>query len=318
MTPNKPQTGSQPGWMSIAWAELGEHEIGGPATNPSIRALYRDAGHASVTSDEVPWCAAFVGACLKRAGLSGTNSLLARSYLSWGRSILVPRLGCVAVFSRGSNPAHGHVGFWVGETLDSILVLGGNQSDSVSVEPVARTRLLAYRWPVDTPDVMRSESDSAGHETMTVSPTADAEAIFDAAMVHILHVEGGYTDDPHDPGGPTNKGITLATFARYRRLTIDDTNRTALIDDLKALSDAEARAIYLAFYWRPSRAGELPPPLALVHFDAAVNHGLGAAARFLQRTVGVDVDGEIGPLTLAAASSTPLDEALKRYAALRR
>lgn len=124
----------QPAWMAHAWRELDQSERAGSRHNPRILQLYRDAGHPEIDRDEVAWCAAFVGACFERAGLRSTRSLMARSYLAWGTSSDRGQPGCVAVFSRGSDPASGHVGFWVGEADNSVYVLGG-------------TRATASAWP---------------------------------------------------------------------------------------------------------------------------------------------------------------------------
>jgi lysozyme family protein len=77
------------------------------------------------------------------------------------------------------------------------------------------------------------------------------------------------------------------------------------------------RRIYHDNYWQAAACPELPPGLALFHFDAAVNQGVAGAARMLQQAVGSEVDGEIGPLTLAAVASQPVDEALAAYAEVR-
>ena len=74
----------QPEWMAEAWRQLGAREVPGRRHNREILDLFRDAGRRDVRRDEVPWCAAFVGACLERTGTAGTGSLLARSYLKWG------------------------------------------------------------------------------------------------------------------------------------------------------------------------------------------------------------------------------------------
>lgn len=293
---------TQPEWMARAWAELGQRERPGSADNPRVVAYYADVGHVGVRHDEVAWCAAFAGACLERAGRPSTRSLMARTYLRWGEALDEPRLGAIAVLSRGSDPASGHVGFWVGETNDSVLLLGGNQSDSVSVAGFPKARLIGLRWPVNAPNVAAQE-------------LAD---VFDVALAHVLEMEGGFSDDPHDPGGPTNKGITLAVFARHLGIDLDANTRTDLVARLKQVDDATVRSIYAGRYWQPSLAGALPPPLALMHFDAAVNHGVGGAARLLQRALEVEVDGEIGPVTLSAAQRTPVAHALKSYARVRR
>jgi lysozyme family protein len=131
-------------------------------------------------------------------------------------------------------------------------------------------------------------------------------------------VEGGWTDDPHDPGGPTNKGITLAVYARERNLEVTMANLAELKSDLRAIPDTLVRSIYEARYWRPSRCPALRPSLALMHFDASVNHGVGTAARFLQEALGVETDGDIGPITLGAVRAADPREALAKYAAIRR
>lgn len=289
----------QPPWLAAAWAELGQREIAGAADNARILSLFCDAGHPEIANDETAWCAAFVGACLTRSGLSGTTSLMARSYLSWGAEIDEGRLGAVVVFSRGSDPALGHVGFLVGETGDGLLVLGGNQGDAVSVQRFDRSILLGLRWPGETD--AKTDPD-----------------VFETALVHVLELEGGYDDDPADPGGPTNRGITLADLAGARGMVLGSNTRDGLLRDLRSISSEEVRRIYLDRYWRPSLAGRLPPALAVMHFDCAVNMGLGTAARMLQEAVGADVDGEIGPRTLAAAARAEIATTLDRYAERRR
>ncbi len=76
--------------------------------------------------------------------------------------------------------------------------------------------------------------------------------------------------------------------------------RARLKDELKAIDRQTVRDIYFINYWKAAGCSELPQALALMHFDAAVNHGVGAAIRFLQQAVGAGVDGEIGPDTRAA------------------
>jgi uncharacterized protein (TIGR02594 family) len=292
----------QPTWLDHAWADLGVLERSGDANNPRVLAYYRDSGHPDIRSEEVAWCAAFVGACLARASVKPTGSLMARSYLDWGVAVDAPRLGAIAILSRGDDPSLGHVGFVVGINGNQLLLLGGNQSDAVRIEAFTTDRLLGLRWPTTTATI-----------TSIGSPTP----IFDTALAHVLEMEGGWTDDPVDPGGPTNLGITLATYAAHKNLTLASTNAETLKAELRALPLATARDIYFAHYWKPCFAAQLPPALALMHFDAAVNHGVGGAAKLLQQALGVTIDGEIGPETLAAARSNPLDWSLDTYAALR-
>lgn len=143
-------------------------------------------------------------------------------------------------------------------------------------------------------------------------------ALFEVALAHVLAMEGGWTDDPHDPGGPTNLGITLAEFARHRGVPLDAETFARLKGDLRALTRTEAAGIYARNYWQAARCPLLPAPFAAFHFDAAVNQGVGGAARMLQRALAVSVDGAIGPATLEAAARADLPEAIARYADIRR
>lgn len=137
---------SETPWIPIALQEFGQAERTG-SENPRIVEYHRSVD-SSVSTDEVPWCASFVGWVLTKAGHAGTRSRLARSYLSWGRST-PPRFGAVVVLSRGSSSTQGHVGFLVASSDDhsTIYVLGGNQGDRVSVAPFAASSVLGYRWP---------------------------------------------------------------------------------------------------------------------------------------------------------------------------
>lgn len=136
---------SQP-WMETAWSHIGLHETAGSKATAEIVGMYAKAGHPEVTSDEVPWCAAFVGACLRDAGLPNTGSLLARSYLEYGAKLEDPRVGCIAVFKRGAPPS-GHVAFVTGWGAGHVRVIGGNQGDAVSEANYREADVLGYRWP---------------------------------------------------------------------------------------------------------------------------------------------------------------------------
>ena len=103
-------------WMEAAWAEEGQAEVPGPAANPHIIQFFADVGLPGIKSDEVANCAAFVGACMKRAGLpldaiAVEDRALARSYLKIGTPIEEPRVGCVFVMRRGNSSWEGHTGF---------------------------------------------------------------------------------------------------------------------------------------------------------------------------------------------------------------
>jgi uncharacterized protein (TIGR02594 family) len=294
----------QPAWLVAAWAECGVREAPGSADARAVLTYFREAGHSDIAHDATPWCAAFVGAMLKRSGHDGTGSLMARSYLAWGAAIDEARAGAVVVLSRGDDPHAGHVGLYVGAAGSRVFLLGGNQGDAVSVEAFDASRVLGYRWP-------------AGPQIETPPPVS-VRGIFERALAHVLEMEGGYSDDPYDPGGPTNKGITLSDFAKWRGVTVTAFSRGALIEALKDIAGDTVADIYRARYWQPASCGLLADAVALMHFDAAVNHGVGGATRVLQAALGVNADGEVGPQTLAAARAQSSRSIVERYAELRR
>ncbi len=116
-----------------------------------------------------------------------------------------------------------------------------------------------------------------------------------SCLAHTLSYEGGFVDDPRDPGGATIFGITLATFRSVRR------NAKLGVAQLKSLTRAQAETIYSTSYYLPVRADQLPPGIDLMTGDMAVNAGCGTAAVILQEALGVEADGAIGPVTVAAA-----------------
>lgn len=122
---------------------------------------------------------------------------------------------------------------------------------------------------------------SVGNATVPGQPPLMTN--FDRAMVHIRKWEGGYVDDPNDPGGATNKGVTIGTFTRWRE---SRGLPTPTKDDLRNLTDAEATQIYRDWYWLASGADKLAWPLALVQMDTAVNAGVGRANEMLDKSGG--------------------------------
>lgn len=120
---------------------------------------------------------------------------------------------------------------------------------------------------------------------------ANARKAIDMVLAH----EGGYVDDPKDPGGATNMGITQDTLERVRGEV-----RASLPEHVKQLTKPQARAIYRHDYWTPVAGNDLPGGLDLALFDMAVNQGVDDAVKALQQAAGSKVDGIMGPNTLAA------------------
>jgi uncharacterized protein (TIGR02594 family) len=141
----------EPSWLSAARAEIGVREFAGAPDNPRIIKYWNDAGLANVADgqDEVPWCAAFVGAMLARSSIPHSGKANARSYETWGRKLNSPALGCVVVFSRPPHAWQGHVAFYLGSNQRGglVQVIGGNQADSVSIASFHMDRVVAWRWP---------------------------------------------------------------------------------------------------------------------------------------------------------------------------
>ncbi len=137
-------------WHAIAKAELGVKEIPGAADNPRI-VEYHAATSLKASDDETPWCSAFANWCMAEAGINGSGSAAARSWLSWGDPC-EPRPGCIVVLWRVAPDAPtGHVGFLDSLDGDRVWILGGNQGDKVSVAAFPVARVLAYRWPAGVP-----------------------------------------------------------------------------------------------------------------------------------------------------------------------
>jgi len=131
--------------IDLAIAEIGTVEWA-KGSNPKVVAYYKDAGFAGIKEDDVAWCAAFVGAMLKRAGVKPSNSLLARSYLKWGVQVPISQAkrGDIGVIPRGTD-WQGHVFFIEKIEGGKVYAIGGNQKDSVSRTTFPVASLIGVR-----------------------------------------------------------------------------------------------------------------------------------------------------------------------------
>ena len=118
--------------------------------------------------------------------------------------------------------------------------------------------------------------------------------------------EGGYVNDPRDPGGETNWGITKRTA-----------QANGYQGSMQAMTREQAYKIYYSAFWLRYQCDKMPEAVAYQFFDAAVNHGLGNASRMLQRAVNVADDGIIGNMTIAAIKKMAISDVIMRLNAER-
>jgi N-acetylmuramoyl-L-alanine amidase len=124
-----------------------------------------------------------------------------------------------------------------------------------------------------------------------------ATTTFLKALEFTLPAEGGFIDNPNDPGGRTNKGIIQSVYDTYR-------SRKGLSSkDVLNILDIEVSEIYFTMYWKPAQCDLMILSLAVVHFDTAVNFGVAGAVMFLQEALGLAADGIFGPKTQALFQS---------------
>jgi len=137
---------------------------------------------------------------------------------------------------------------------------------------------------------------------------------FDRAFERLIGHEGGFTEDPRDPGnwtgGRCGVGLCKGTKFGIAANTYSDI-------DIPNLTLAQAREIYYRDWWLKIGADRLGGPTAFQVWDFAVNAGMGTAKRALQRAVGVAQDGRIGEITLGAVSAMPQADLVRRFCAQR-
>lgn len=144
---NEHQEQPAPPWLEAAFSQHGVHEISGPKAHRQIQA-YHSTTALRATSDEVPWCSAFVNWCMVQARQRGTGSAAARSWLEWGEPLQRPRLGCVVILQSSRGPNAGHVGlYWMQRNASQIWLYGGNQDNAVGVKAYPRIDIIGLRWP---------------------------------------------------------------------------------------------------------------------------------------------------------------------------
>lgn len=168
---------------------------------------------------------------------------------------------------------------------------------------MAKPATLTAQKATNPPDPV-----AAALATQTADPAAQAvetkpepaPTAFDQAVGFVLRerIEGGYVNDPRDPGGETAFGISKRSYPK---------------ENIKGLTRARAIEIYKRDYWDAPGCEKLPPKLAVALFDGAVNQGANIAPQLMQRALGVTADGIIGPITIKAATKADQDNALVEF-----
>ncbi|KAB2665188.1 glycoside hydrolase family 108 protein [Brucella tritici] len=126
---------------------------------------------------------------------------------------------------------------------------------------------------------------------------------FQKVMPYIFSEEGGYADNPADPGGATNMGITIATLSAWD-------GHQASPEDIREMTQATATEIYQAQFWNKIDGDNLPSGIDYALFDFSVNSGPARAARMLQGILDMPEDGIIGAQTVEAANMRSAEEVI--------
>jgi len=130
---------------------------------------------------------------------------------------------------------------------------------------------------------------------------------FQKSLQYVLASEGGFVDNKADSGGATMKGITLNTYRLFKK------NSHLTANDLKSISDADVSTIYFKSYWNACRCSELPNGIDYLMLDASCNTGVGRAIKTLQKSVGADVDGNLGSITLALVNKHDISDLIRTF-----
>lgn len=134
--------------FDVASRFIGLHEVPGPKHHPFIQWCLSLCDLDLDSADEVAWCSGFAQVPSFVLDMPRSKSAAARSWLKVGTPVHLDdarRGNDVVVLKRGSQPWQGHVGFYAGRSADRVLVLGGNQSDSVSIQPFPLSDVIAIR-----------------------------------------------------------------------------------------------------------------------------------------------------------------------------
>ena len=131
---------------------------------------------------------------------------------------------------------------------------------------------------------------------------------FQKSLALMLAHEGGFSNDPHDPGGMTNLGVTRRAWEAYVGRQVDEAEMRALTPEIVA-------PFYKARYWNPCKCDQLPLGIDYAVFDFAVNAGASRASKTMQSALGTAADGVVGPATIGVAVNADPDHFLEKFSA---
>ena len=209
------------------------------------------------------------------------------------------------------------VSFWLGSSQGSRLKDAATadiqlaQSQRMSETIKSQASMIKETQSINLDAVRQS---SAVANPANIQPAAVKRSNFPKCVDIVLAKEGGFSNDPNDPGGATNFGITQKTLSAWLE---DRGQSAAAIDDVKKLTRDTACEIYRTNYWNKLRCEDLPPGVDLVTFDFGVNAGPGRSAKLLQKAVGAADDGSVGDATIAAARAKSPQEVVRKMSELR-
>lgn len=125
----------------------------------------------------------------------------------------------------------------------------------------------------------QTNNNTENKQAQKLNELTDPNSFFNRALKHVFNAEGGYVNNPKDPGGATNMGITQATYDSWNR------SKGRTLKHTRDITRKEATDIYYNWYWKPLNLHNASNyNMALVLFDTAVNHGVGVAGNILNKT----------------------------------
>ena len=129
---------------------------------------------------------------------------------------------------------------------------------------------------------------------------------FDHSLDLVLKSEGGFVNNPKDPGGMTNLGVTASTWANFK-------GRNTNEKEMRSLTRDDVAPLYEKKYWDACKCDDLPSCVDYLVFDFAVNSGPGRSVKTLQRALGLPEDGAVGPVTIQTIDVMDKTELIARF-----